>query len=360
MARRALLVGINDYQSISDLRGCINDIEDMRGILKNYLGFTNNDIRVVVDSRATKQGILHRLDFMAKKAEPGDFMVFQFAGHGSQIRDRDGDERLEDGLDELLCPYDMDWDGKFILDDDLDRIFSQIPQGAHLEVFLDCCHSGTSGTRSLAPRTPTAFDPDDEYRAQRFLAPPPDIYYRYEGEEEELAPTRGFTRTNRSGTRSTQNHVLWAGCRSDQTAADAYFDGRFHGAFSYYFSMHMRRTGGNVSRRNLLDMIRNSLSRAGFPQVPQLLCPTPEAYDHNPLQVPAADETRRILFLTTPYMRGYDVKRVQQALADKGYRITADGVFGPHTREIVKQFQIKNNLIVDGVVGPEVYGELFK
>lgn len=43
MARRAVLVGIDDYRGISDLRGCVNDV-------------SNTVIRVVTDSRATKAG----------------------------------------------------------------------------------------------------------------------------------------------------------------------------------------------------------------------------------------------------------------------------------------------------------------
>ena len=61
---------------------------------------------------------------MIGQAEAGDVVVFYFSGHGSQIRDRDGDE-LTDQLDEVICPYDMDWDRRtFILDDDLDALFA--------------------------------------------------------------------------------------------------------------------------------------------------------------------------------------------------------------------------------------------
>ena len=53
---------------------------------------------------------------MVKSAVKGDFLIFQFSGHGSQIRDREGDE-LSDHMDELICPYDMNWDDGFITDD---------------------------------------------------------------------------------------------------------------------------------------------------------------------------------------------------------------------------------------------------
>ena len=356
MARRALLVGINDYRGIRDLKGCINDVGNMRHILKTYLGFSNNDIRVVVDSRADKQGILYRLEYMVKVAQPGDFMVFHFSGHGSQIRDRNGDE-LEDHLDELLCPWDMDWEDGFILDDDLDRIFKNIPEGAFLEVFLDCCHSGTA-TRGgdLFCGEEIGFESEP---TGRFLPPPPDIAFRFEGETGALGPTRGFQTLNRSGVRrSTASHILWSGCRADQTSADAYINGGYNGAFTYFFCKHMRETGGNITRRNLLTRVRDSLRYNGYLQTPQLECMDESAYENHPLQWVPPEEKRRYLYLTTPYMRGEDVRQVQSALAGAGYAMGIDGVFGPHTREVVKRYQRENGMTEDGIVGPSVYKSL--
>lgn len=356
MARRALLVGINDYQGIRDLNGCVNDVGNMRHILKTYLGFSNNDIRVVVDSRADKQGILYRLEYMVDKAQPGDVMVFHFSGHGSQIRDRNGDE-LEDRMDELLCPWDMNWDDGFILDDDLDRIFKGIPDGAVLEVFLDCCHSGTA-TRGGDLLCPEGEPPESE-TTPRFLPPPADIAYRYEGETGALGPTRGFNAVNRSGSRrSTVNHILWSGCHSSEESADAYINGQYNGAFTYFFCKHMRDAGGNITRRNLLSRVRDSLRYSGYAQTPQLECPDESVFDRHPLQFVPPEEKRRYLYLTTPYMRGGDVKEVQSALARAGYSISVDGVYGPHTRDVVKRFQRENGLMEDGIMGPEVYKAL--
>ena len=76
MARKALLVGINDYQSINDLRGCLNDVTNMRDVLKSLLGFTNADISVLTDTRATKNNILARLNWMVNGARPGDYLVY--------------------------------------------------------------------------------------------------------------------------------------------------------------------------------------------------------------------------------------------------------------------------------------------
>lgn len=265
MARRALLVGINDYQGISDLRGCINDVTNVRSILKTYLGFRNADIRVLVDSRATKDNITHRLERMVAEARAGDFLVFHFSGHGSQIRDRDHDE-LRDHMDELICPYDMNWDDGFITDDTLNATFKELPKGVLLEVFLDSCHSGT-GLKDIDLGRPAELGPEHPTLVRYFPAPT-DIECRLEGEGDELKPGRGF----RSKERSTVHHILWAGCKDLQTSADAYIDGTYNGAFTYYFCKHMRDTGGMASRAELLRRIRGSLSHHGYSQTPQLEC----------------------------------------------------------------------------------------
>ncbi len=356
MARRALLVGINDFKGIQDLRGCLNDVKNMRDVLKTYLGFRNEDIRVLVDSRATRDNILYRLESMVNSAQSGDILVFHFSGHGSQIRDRDGDELL-DHMDELLCPYDMNWDGAFILDDDLDRIFKSVPGDISLEVFLDCCHSGT-GSRDVSFGRPPELGPENP-SMPRFLHPPMDIMCRAEGEEERLSPTRGFTSQNRSGSRSTSRHVLWAGCHAHQTSADAFFEGDYHGAFTYHFCTHMRAHRGNISRGRLIDKIRDSLRNQHYSQIPQLECGDDAAMNNRPLQFTTLGEDERLLFLTKPNMQGGDVREVQEALAGAGFDIDPDGVFGPYTRVVVIKFQEKKGLLADGVVGPSVRRALF-
>jgi hypothetical protein len=51
MARKALCVGINNFKNFpgSALQGCVNDVQDMKGILREFLGFTDSDIRVLTD-----------------------------------------------------------------------------------------------------------------------------------------------------------------------------------------------------------------------------------------------------------------------------------------------------------------------
>lgn len=59
-----------------------------------------------------------------------------------------------------------------------------------------------------------------------------------------------------------------------------------------------------------------------------------------------------ILHLTSPYMRGEEVRRLQVALNTAGFTNSADGVYGPFTQTLVKAFQTSKRLRSDGVVGP--------
>ncbi|WP_257000865.1 peptidoglycan-binding domain-containing protein [Terribacillus saccharophilus] len=52
--------------------------------------------------------------------------------------------------------------------------------------------------------------------------------------------------------------------------------------------------------------------------------------------------------------RGENVRRIQRAL-----EVTADGIFGPNTRQAVINFQRNNGLGVDGIVGQATWNKLF-
>ena len=72
------------------------------------------------------------------------------------------------------------------------------------------------------------------------------------------------------------NHVLFAGCRDNQTSADANIGGSYNGAFTYYLCKHTRETQGTIVRSELLRRVRASLKFNGFSQIPQLEAPLAE------------------------------------------------------------------------------------
>lgn len=57
---------------------------------------------------------------------------------------------------------------------------------------------------------------------------------------------------------------------------------------------------------------------------------------------------------------GSDVEKLQKSLNSMGYNLDVDGKFGEKTRNAVKDYQRKNNLTVDGIVGENTWGSINK
>ena len=57
--------------------------------------------------------------------------------------------------------------------------------------------------------------------------------------------------------------------------------------------------------------------------------------------------------------KGYAVKKLQEMLNEKGFKLTVDGDFGPATDAAVRAYQKANHLEADGEVGEKTWGTLF-
>ena len=271
MAQRALLVGLNRYPDpANNLRGCVNDVLQVSNLLRRRFGFDpSRDIRLLTDERATTGRIVERLDWLVAGASPGDVLVFHYSGHGLQVRDRHGDE-LDDGLDEIICPYDLNWDDPFT-DDDLGQALAPVPDGVNITVLLDCCHAGT-GLREATSGLPI--------RAKHLFAPP-DVRHRASASIRDCGPDRRLTLDQapadlllrRFGSRAAaRGAILVAGCRSDQTSADGWFDGDFRGALTYCFCKAVDEGDGRVTYREAVSRARRLVKEMKLEQVPQLEC----------------------------------------------------------------------------------------
>jgi hypothetical protein len=136
-ARQALCIGIDGYPGNAALSGCVNDARAWAKKLTE-LGF---NVRTLVNQSATLAGIRQSIGELIASARPGDELVVQFAGHGTQVEDLNGDE--DDRFDEALVPVDFK-SGALLLDDDIDALVRQLPVRAHLTFLMDCCHSGSN------------------------------------------------------------------------------------------------------------------------------------------------------------------------------------------------------------------------
>jgi metacaspase-1 len=304
MADKALLLGINTYKKVNALRGCVNDVENMRKLLTEAFGFSQANVKVLLNEKVIKKDVKTQMAWLFKDAKANDRIVFHYSGHGSQTVDLDGDE--EDGADELLCLYDMDFDDPetYLLDDELRDWTKKLPAGVQLTVVLDSCHAGTGTRMLMAPlpgkpgkRVPmmvdqnvtvaraltgkpqtraieamdaalAATDPEhDDLVRVRYVEPPQAIKDAIEGRKKK--PTRGLVVVK-------MNHLLLAACRDDQTAADATIEGTPNGAFTYHLCKTIRAGGAKLERKELIGRVERALRDGHFDQVPQLEAPTGE------------------------------------------------------------------------------------
>lgn len=260
--KKALCIGINNFKNLPNatLNGCVNDANEMSSLLKDLLGFADADIVKLTDAQATKANIMKNLTSMVNDAKAGklNYLVFSLSSHGTQVPDTSGDE--PDRADEAFCPHDLavkdgQWDNKFvIIDDELHDLFIQLPKNVLLEVYLDTCHSGTGlkAIDMLLDRKP------------RYLPPPSiEAFDMVDGTR-----SRGLYETMLE--KGLIHHILWAGCRADQTSADARIDDAYHGAFTYYFCKQMRASNNKLARSAVLKKVRADLKKGRYTQIPQL------------------------------------------------------------------------------------------
>lgn len=268
MTKKALLVGINYPGTSHALRGCVNDVMLMSSVLSKNFGFEARNKRMLTDHSATTAQILHRLDWLVADAQPGDVLYFHYSGHGSQMADQRYDQDYEpDGLDEIICPMDLNWRDKVIKDDDLQRIFNKVPEGVNLTVMLDCCHSGGGADHlyQYQPSGVAAVDHDPfSPNKSRLLPMPADIANRAIGLDLQVRPRSVST----SG--GSTKGMLISGCQSHQTSADAFLANKFYGAATFYMERVLKKYEYNVDYGTLVEVMNESLADFNFTQRPEL------------------------------------------------------------------------------------------
>ncbi|TXG53950.1 hypothetical protein EZV62_019206 [Acer yangbiense] len=146
--KRALLCGVSYKNSKHELKGTINDVNNMKDLLINNFGFSEDNLLILTEEKydpkviPTKNNIEKGLQWLVEGCSDGDSLVFYFAGHGASVDEAlAGDEK--DGKDETICPLDFLKEGK-ILDNYINStIVGPLKKGVTLHAIVDACHSGT-------------------------------------------------------------------------------------------------------------------------------------------------------------------------------------------------------------------------
>lgn len=212
--KRALCIGIDDYAQ-QPLAGCVADARLWATTL-GALGFDSP--KLLLNQEATRHNMLQALRDLVQSSRAGDVLVFQYAGHGIQLPDLDGDEYGGDTpeKDEAFVPYDF-LQGAYVIDDDLAAIFGQIPAGVNVTCFIDCCHSGTI---SRAPFT-------DRDERPRFLVADAAMIAAHRQYRQRIGDVRQQSRSVTKRSPETMREVVFSACQSTEVAWESNGHGEF-------------------------------------------------------------------------------------------------------------------------------------
>lgn len=157
--RRALLIGVGKYANhdIPQLAGPKNDVRAMKELLTKTFQFPQSQVAVLLDEKATVQGVKDALARLTDSAQKDDQVVLYYSGHGSRVQDVNGDE--PDGWDETLVLHDSRTGSVEDLDDDtLNELLRRLYAKTENVLFIaDSCHSGSvtrDGSAGIARLVP--------------------------------------------------------------------------------------------------------------------------------------------------------------------------------------------------------------
>ncbi|MGQ7848437.1 caspase family protein [Granulosicoccus sp. 3-233] len=212
--RIALCIGIDKYQR-SPLAGCVADAK----LWKKTLSGMGYQVTMLKNEQATANRIRECVADLINSSRPGDHLVLQFAGHGTQFKDIDGDEAQGDSpaLDECLCAVDCDFanDG-LIIDDELRVLIEGLPDRVTMTCFFDCCHSGSATRMALMMANASTA----QGVRSRFLPPSKHMKKVYRKRIEKV-------RQSASRAPGKQRDVLFSACRSTELAYESNGQGDF-------------------------------------------------------------------------------------------------------------------------------------
>jgi len=216
---RAILIGVSRYQSaaIPDLMGPANDLVAMEGLARSMQASDVVSLRDEAVSRSSVEAALHD---MGLRAQPGDWLLFYFSGHGAQALAQN--PSAEDGEFDQFVPL-PGFDPKrqdpetFIIDKDFYAWMKRyLPPEVAILMVVDSCHSGTMH-RAIDPRsyafTPRiAFRPGDARAIQLTARPGPQL--------EALRSETGEVQAKTTRREDLPNLVYIGASRDDQLALE--------------------------------------------------------------------------------------------------------------------------------------------
>lgn len=303
-SHRALLVGINAYPDpASRLEGCIDDVYLVSELLQEN-GCAADNIRLLLNERASREAILDRLHWLLDDASDGSERIFYYSGHGVQIPGYGVKEQI-DHLEDGLVPIDFDWVKlNAITDRDLSDLYSQLPYSARFTAVFDCCYSGgliksfrtraralpvpldiqhrlqkwVPATRAWEPRTLKPINPDLSESDRKAYSGSIGATYKLG----RAMPLRRLNNEQYDAARRLRNHrgpylpLVLEACREDQLSYENTGGATTNGAFTYALVREYRASYRRKTPTTFVELVRKvtaDIKSLGFDESPQLIGP---------------------------------------------------------------------------------------
>lgn len=279
--RKALVIGCSYMGSQNELRGCISDALRVNDFLVQRCGYAQDDIVILRDDIQgnprmvpTRENIIAAMQWLVSDAIPGDCLFLAYSGHGTQVKDLDGDEA--DGMDDAICPVDFQQNGLLIDDIIHDIIVKPLPQGCKLTALMDCCHSGSVLDLPFTYSTKGVLKKNDSSKMYKNLGMQGlnlALSYAQGRRSQMMSSAQEMFKTVKSGgsklSAEEQQRVIQrkyspadvmsiSGCKDDQTSADTYINNTNTGALTWAF-LEVLQENPQQSYMSLLNNIRNKL-----------------------------------------------------------------------------------------------------
>lgn len=242
----SLLIGINYIGTTSELSNCLNDLEHITGQLLSPKLHIKNESMIVMTDHAygttlypTKKNIFTQFKNFVDRANQTKRGYFFYSGHGSYLRDTNGDEA--DKRDEALVPIDYDDYGMITDDEVFDAIVRNLQPDVKVTATIDACHSGTIMDLPFKWREDGKCTMEHKF-SEGELASFPDI-------------------------------VMLSGCKDTQTSSDGgVVEGspKGAGAMNAAYMKTLKQYNYKVTYRQLLQGVRKLLKAGGYTQEPEL------------------------------------------------------------------------------------------
>jgi Caspase domain len=150
---RALILGIDDYRHVRQLKGAVADAQDIEGALRRT---GVGDVTSLIDAKADRASVLSTINRLIARSGPRDLVIISLAGHGAQEPERVRGSQ-PDGVENvfLLAGFDTTGAGsqERILGAEFNHFIKQFEaRGAHVLFIADTCFGGGM-TRDIDPRS---------------------------------------------------------------------------------------------------------------------------------------------------------------------------------------------------------------